>query len=77
MSVSSQNIWTLLSFWHKSLKGSILLEIGEEAIKYNYFDLVKVDFGQWKKEILFVIEFGYPACEASDVIGCTNIGSAV
>ena len=36
---------------------------GEEAVKYHYFEQVKVDFGLWKKEILFVIEFGWPTCD--------------
>ena len=60
MSIVSQIIWTLFSFW----KANILLKIGEEAIKY-YFDQVKVDFGlwHWQKESLFVIEFGYPSSD--------------
>ena len=37
-----------------------------EALKYDYSDQVKVYFGQWKGEIVFVIEFGYSAYEASD-----------
>ena len=44
----------------QSLEDTTLLEIGEEAVKYHYSDQDKVDFGQWKKDILFVIEFGYP-----------------
>ena len=39
---------------------NILSETEEEAIKYHYFDQVKVDLGQWnetKRQILFVTEF--------------------
>ena len=41
-------------FKHKAQEGNTLLEIGEEAVKYQYFDKVKVDFCQRKKVILFV-----------------------
>ena len=68
MSTVLQLIIILLSFWHKAQKDNSLLESVEEAIKYNYFDQVNVDFGQWRKEILTVTESGYPTHEASDDI---------
>ena len=49
MFIGLKIIWTLLSLWHKTWKGNILLEIGQEAAKYLYFDQVKLDFGHWKK----------------------------
>ena len=69
MSTVSQIIWIWKSIWHKAQKCNIHLGIGEEVLKY-YFNQIKVAFDQWKKEILFVSEFGfhtYEACGNSDV----------
>ena len=86
MSLFSQIIWNLLSFWHKARKGNIRFEIG--GVKDHYFDQVKVYFGQCKKEEtttttkkkkkkkkerLFVIEFSYPIYKASDDHSDVNI----
>ena len=66
MSIVSQIIWTLLSFWNTAWKGSIFLEIRGKPQKYHYFDQVREDFGQWKKKILFVVEFCYATYDSSD-----------